>query len=74
MEERKPYSSYLGDSWLEKNVTIPLWTKAFKALGIYDIDYHEKYRQYIQNKRYEKYIDLVIGDIKEKWKTKIEYK
>ena len=64
----------MGDSWLEKNVTIPLWTKVFKSLGIYDQDYHEKYRQYIHNKRYEKYIDLVIADVKEKFKTKIIYK
>ena len=74
MEKFKPYAQYLGDSWLEKNVTIPLWTKIFKSLGIYDEDYHEKYRDYLHNKRYETYIDLVIGDIKEKWKTKIEYK
>ena len=74
MEKFKPYPSYLGDSWLEKNVTFPLWAKIFKSLGIYDEDYHEKYRAYIHNKRYETYIDLVIGDIKEKWKTKIEYR
>ena len=74
MEKFKPYAQYLGDSWLEKNVTIPLWTKIFKSLGIYDEDYHEKYRDYLHNKRYETYIDLVIGDIKEKRKTKIEYK
>jgi len=74
VEKFKPYAQYLGDSWLEKNVTIPLWTKIFKSLGIYDEDYHEKYRDYLHNKRYETYIDLVIGDIKEKWKTKIEYK
>ena len=74
MEKFKPYLSTLGNSWLEENVTIPLWTKVFKKLGIYDEDYHEKYRQHILNKRYEKYIDLVIEDIKNKWETKIIYK
>jgi len=59
----------LGDSWLEKNITIPLWTKAFKVLGIYDEDYHKKYRQYIHNERYETYISLVINDIKNEWFT-----
>ena len=53
---------------------MPFWGKIFKSLNIYDEDYHEKYRDYIHNKRYETYIDLVIGDIKEKWKTKIIYK
>jgi hypothetical protein len=48
-----------------------MWTKAFKSLGIYDEDYHDKYRAYIHAKRYEKYIDLVIADIKENFKTKI---
>ena len=42
-----------------------MWTKVFKALNIYDEDYHEKYRQYIHDQRYEKYIDLVINDIQE---------
>jgi len=46
----------------------------FKSLGIYDEDYHDKYRREILNKRYEKYIDLVIGDIKDKWETKIIYR
>jgi len=58
---------------LEKQ-TIPYWEKLFKALGIYDEDYHEKYRQYLHDQRYEKYIDMVIGDIKDKWETKIIYK
>ena len=53
---------------------MPFWGKIFKSLNIYDEDYHEKYRDYIHNKRYETYIDLVIGDIKEKWETKIIYK
>ena len=57
-----------------EKITIPKWKKVFKAWGIYDEDYHKKYRQYIHNKRYETYIDLVIGDIKEKFKTKIEYR
>uniref|UniRef100_A0A6M3L4A6 Uncharacterized protein n=1 Tax=viral metagenome TaxID=1070528 RepID=A0A6M3L4A6_9ZZZZ len=51
-----------------------MWSKAFKAWGIWDEDYHEKYRQYIHDKRYKTYIDLVIGDIKDKWETKIIYK
>jgi len=40
-----------------------LWTKIFKALKIYDQDYHEKYRRYIFEKRYEVYIDKIIEDI-----------
>jgi len=43
-----------------------MWTKAFKAWGIYDEDYHEKYRDYIHSKRYKTYIDLVANDIQEK--------
>ena len=61
----KPYAQFLGDSWLEK-VTIPKWIKLFKALGIYDEDYHEKYRAYIHSERYKTYIDLVANDIQEK--------
>lgn len=54
--------------------TIPYWEKLFKAWGIFDEDYHEKFRREILNQRYEKYIDMVIGDIKDKWETKIIYK
>jgi len=43
-----------------------LWTKIFKSLGIYDQDYHEKYREYIHSERYETYINLVANDIQEK--------
>ena len=45
---------------------MPYWEKLFKAWGIYDIDYHEKYRQYLHSKRYETYINLVEKDIREK--------
>lgn len=38
----------------------------FKVMGLYDEDYHEKYRKYIREKRYAKYIDMVIGDIQNK--------
>ena len=60
----KPYRQYLGDSWLEKE-TIPKWEKLFKAWGIYNVDYHEKYRKYIHSERYKTYIDLVTEDIQE---------
>jgi len=35
-------------------------------LGIYDVDYHKKYRKYIHSERYLTYIKLVEGDIREK--------
>jgi len=35
-------------------------------LGIYDEDYHKKYREYLHSKRYLTYINLVEGDIREK--------
>ena len=38
----------------------------FKALGIYDIDYHDKYRKYIREKRYGEYIKRVIEDLQNK--------
>ena len=60
----KPYFQFLGDSWLEKK-TIPYWERLFKVLGIYNIDFHEKYREYIHSERYETYIKLVEGDIRE---------
>jgi len=69
VQKVKPYAQYLGDSWLEKK-TIPIWEKQFKAWGIYNQDYHKKYRQYIHDKRYKTYIDLVIGDIKDSIKLK----
>ena len=66
VQTRKPYTQYLGDSWLEKHVTIPRWSKIFKSLGIYDVDYHKKYRDYIHSERYKTYIGLVANDIQEK--------
>lgn len=61
----KPYFQFLGDSWLEKQ-TIPYCEKLFKVLGIYNIDFHEKYREYIHSERYKTYINLVEDDIREK--------
>jgi len=43
-----------------------LWTKVFKALNIYDEDYHENYRKYIHEKRYADYIKMVSNDIQDK--------
>jgi hypothetical protein len=43
-----------------------MWVKLFKTLGIYDEDYHKKYREYLHSKRYKTYIELVAGDIQEK--------
>lgn len=60
-----PYRQFLGDSWLEREVTIPLWTKIFKSLGIYNANYHKKYRKYLYGKRYKTYINLVTEDIQE---------
>ena len=45
---------------------MPYWVKLFKAWGIYDLDYHEKYRKSLYNKRYKTYINLVINDIKKR--------
>ena len=42
---------------------MPYWEKLFKTWGIYNKDYHEKYREYIHGKRYKTYIDLVTEDI-----------
>ncbi len=44
---------------------MPYLVKGTKALGIYNQDYHEKYRHEIHNKRYTTYINLVMNDIKE---------
>jgi len=44
---------------------MPYWEKLFKAWGIYNADYHEKYREYLHSKRYETYINLVANDIQE---------
>jgi hypothetical protein len=66
VQTQKPYRQFLGTSWLEREVTIPLWTKIFKSLGIYDADYHKKYRKYLHSERYETYINLVANDIQEK--------
>ena len=49
--------------------TIPYWEKLFKVLGIYNIDFHEKYREYIHSERYKIYINLVEGDIRENIKS-----
>jgi len=38
----------------------------FKVLGIYNVDFHEKYREYIHGERYETYINLVANDIQDK--------
>ena len=54
-------------------MTIPFWTKQFKAWGIYDENYHKKYRQHLKNKRYETYIDLVIEDIKNSIESNIDF-
>jgi len=35
-------------------------------LGIYDEDYHKKYREYLHSERYLTYINLVESDIREK--------
>ena len=74
VQKLKPYAQYLGDSWVEKNITIPFWKKQFKKLGIFNKDYHEKYRQDIKNKRYKKYIELVINDIQDDIQEKLEKK
>ena len=44
---------------------MPYWEKLFKAWGIYNIDYHKKYRKYLYSKRYKTYINLVADDIQE---------
>jgi len=43
-----------------------LWTKIFKSLGIYDLDYHKKYRKSLHAERYKTYINLVANDIQKK--------
>ena len=50
-----------------------MWENQFKIWGIYDQDYHKKYRHHLYNKRYETYIDLVIGDIKDNIKLKGDF-
>ena len=45
---------------------MPYWEKLFKAWGIYNIDYHKKYREYLYSKRYLTYINLVANDIQDK--------
>lgn len=49
---------------------MPLWTKVFQKLGLYDEDYHEKYRKYIREKRYSIYIEKVTADIQQKLNSK----
>ena len=44
---------------------MPYWEKMFKAWGIYNTDYHKKYRKYLYSKRYMTYINLVANDIQE---------
>ena len=39
-------------------------------MGLYDEDYHEKYRKYIREKRYSIYIEKVTDDIQEKLNNK----
>ena len=39
-------------------------------MGLYDEDYHEKYRKYIREKRYSIYIEKVIDDIQQKLNSK----
>ena len=56
----------MPESWVELNISLPLWTRVFKALGIYDIDYHDKYRKHIREKRYGEYIKKVTEDLQEK--------
>ena len=46
-----------------------MWTAIFKKIGLYNPSYHEKYRDYIHEKRYGKFIDLVANDIQEKIKS-----
>jgi uncharacterized membrane-anchored protein len=48
---------------VELNISLPLWTKVFKTLNIYNEDYHDKYRKHIREKRYAEYIKLVLEDI-----------
>ena len=48
---------------------MPFWKKLFKAWGIYNIDYHKKYRKYLHAERYKTYIKLVEGDIRKKIKS-----
>jgi len=45
-----------------------MWKKLFKTLGIYDVDYHKKYRKHLRSERYKTYIDLVADDIYEKFR------
>jgi hypothetical protein len=40
-----------------------LYKRLFEALGILDIDYHEKYRKYINEKRYAKYLEALRVDM-----------
>jgi hypothetical protein len=44
---------------------MPYWEKLFKAWGIYNANYHKKYRKYLHSKRYETYINLVANDIQD---------
>jgi len=44
-------------------MTIPFWNMIFKKLGIFDENYHQKYRNYIHQKRYKEYIEMVKLDM-----------
>ena len=44
-------------------MTIPFWSMIFKKLGIFDENYHQKYRTYIHQKRYKEYIEMVKLDM-----------
>jgi len=35
----------------------------FRKIGIFDEDYHQKYRKMLHQKRYNAYINMVIEDI-----------
>ena len=48
---------------------MPYWEKLFKAWGIYNVDYHKKYREYLRGERYKTYINLVANDIQESIKN-----
>ena len=44
-------------------MTIPFWSMIFKKLGLFDENYHQKYRTYIHRKRYKEYIEMVKLDM-----------
>lgn len=48
---------------MEREITIPFWSIIIKGLGIFDEDYHQKYREYIRQKRYAEYLANTRFDI-----------